>query len=188
MRKLTRLYLDLSNSAWRCEQKKGRAVQLNSTTSNWNYDELWDEIVEQFHGGKHSIHGPKHWDRVRRFGLKIAESSGADLLVVKLFALFHDSRRENDGHDPGHGLRGAEFAKQLREEGRFHLEDGQFEKLFYACQWHTDETHHQDATIGTCWDADRLDLGRVRIKPKEKYLNTEAAKKALVIGPDKFLD
>lgn len=161
---------------------------MNLKSEPWYYDELWDEIVMQFHGGKHSIHGPNHWQRVHDFGLKIAESSGADVLVVKLFALFHDSRRENDGHDPGHGLRGAEFAKEYRDEGRFELDDERFEKLYFACQWHTDHTHHDDPTIGTCWDADRLDLGRVRIQPEAKYLNTVAAKRAVVIGSERFLE
>jgi uncharacterized protein len=155
---------------------------------DWNYDDLWREVAEQFHGGPHSIHGPDHWRRVLSFGLKIADDSGADVLVVKLFALFHDSRRENDGFDPGHGLRGAYFAKELREAGRFEVTEEQFDKLFFACHWHTDETHHDDITIGTCWDSDRLDLGRVMIKPKAKYLNTAAAKRAANIGPDKFLE
>lgn len=165
--------------------EQGRGLQLES---NWNFDELWDEVALQCHGGEHSIHGPKHWRRVLRFGLKIAEESKADILVVKLFALFHDSRRENDGHDPGHGLRGAEYAKELRESGRFTLKDSQFEKLYYACQWHTDQHHHEDATIGTCWDSDRLDLGRVMIQPKPEFLNTEAAKRAASNGIEKFLD
>ncbi|QEG24433.1 HD domain-containing protein [Mariniblastus fucicola] len=154
----------------------------------WNYDELWDEVAQQFHGGAHSIHGPRHWNRVLQFGLKIAEESGADLMVVKLFALFHDSRRENDGHDPEHGFRGAEFAKELRSAGKFSLDDAQFEKLHYACHWHTDQHHHDDVTIGTCWDADRLDLGRVYITPDPKFLNTAAAKRAATTGPDSFLD
>lgn len=165
-----------------------KEIELEPGKSCLSYDELWDEVVQQFHGGKHSIHGPKHWNRVLQFGLKISESSGADVSVVRLFALFHDSRRQNDGFDPGHGLRGAEFAKQLRDEGKFQLEDEQFEKLYYACQWHTDETHHDDVTIGTCWDSDRLDLGRVCIMPKAKYLNTAAAKRATEIGPDLFLE
>ncbi|MGB5446898.1 MAG: hypothetical protein WBM99_15485, partial [Psychromonas sp.] len=33
-----------------------------------------------------------------------------------------------------------------------------------------------DPTIGTCWDADRLDLGRYGIYPKAQFLSTEAAK------------
>ncbi len=156
--------------------------------SDWDYDELWQEVVRSFHVGEHSIHGPSHWRRVLRFGLKIAEETEADELVIKLFALFHDSRRENDGYDPGHGLRGAEFAKELREAGKFSLDDERFEKLYFACQWHTDETHHHDVTIGACWDSDRLDLGRVMITPKAKYLNTDPAKRAASIGPDNFLD
>jgi hypothetical protein len=42
-------------------------------------------------------------------------------------------------------------------------------------------THHSngavdaDPTIQTCWDADRLDLGRVGIKPPARYLSLEAA-------------
>jgi uncharacterized protein len=33
---------------------------------------------------------------------------------------------------------------------------------------------HQDATIQSCWDADRLDLGRVGIEPSKQYLSTYA--------------
>jgi uncharacterized protein len=33
-------------------------------------------------------------------------------------------------------------------------------------------------TIGTCWDADRLDLGRVGARPDPKYMSTEARKRA----------
>ena len=155
---------------------------------DWNFDELWDEVADQYHGGEHSIHGPRHWRRVLGFGLKIAEESGADVLIVKLFALFHDCRRENDGHDPGHGLRGAEFAKELRAANRFSLDDERFEKLHFACQWHTDQQHHDDITIGTCWDSDRLDLGRVRIVPDPKFLNTEAAKRAAKNGVESILE
>jgi len=32
-----------------------------------------------------------------------------------------------------------------------------------------------DPTVQTCWDADRLDLGRVGIKPAARYLSLEAA-------------
>lgn len=155
---------------------------------SWDFGELWNEVVDQFHGGKYSIHGPRHWQRVMDFGLRISETSGADVQVVRLFALFHDSRRENDGYDPGHGYRGAELAKELRGQNRFQLEDKQFEQLHFACHWHTDQTHHEDPTIATCWDADRLDLGRVRIIPNAKYLNTTAAKRAASIGPDNFLN
>jgi len=33
-----------------------------------------------------------------------------------------------------------------------------------------------DITVQTCWDADRLDLGRVETTPKAEYLCTDAGK------------
>tara|TARA_B100000315_G_scaffold79959_1_gene73252 strand:- start:616 stop:768 length:153 start_codon:yes stop_codon:yes gene_type:complete len=34
-----------------------------------------------------------------------------------------------------------------------------------------------DITIATCWDADRLDLGRVGADPNPKYLFSDEAKR-----------
>ena len=127
------------------------------------------------------IHGKAHWARVKKTGLRIVKASGGDPEVVRLFALFHDSRRENEKRDPGHGLRGAEFAKSLRGT-LVHLDDAQFELLHYACAHHTDGTTSTDPTIGACWDADRLDLGRVGIDPDEEFLSTEAGKVSITKG------
>ena len=33
-----------------------------------------------------------------------------------------------------------------------------------------------DITIQTCWDADRLDLGRIGIRPNPTYLGTKVAR------------
>jgi uncharacterized protein len=35
---------------------------------------------------------------------------------------------------------------------------------------------HTCATIQSCWDGDRLDLGRVGIKPHKDYLSEEGAR------------
>jgi uncharacterized protein len=59
----------------------------------------------------------------------------------------------------------------------FDLQDTAFRLLHRACAGHTHEQTHTDITIQTCWDADRLDLGRVGITPDPKYLCTEAAKR-----------
>src|SRR3954470_1056434 len=64
---------------------------------------LWQLVAAQFHSPAHSVHGPDHWRRVERNGLLLATRTGADVCVVRLFALFHDCRRENDGWDDGHG-------------------------------------------------------------------------------------
>ena len=37
-------------------------------------------------------------------------------------------------------------------------------------------------TIGTCWDADRLDLGRVGIVPQPKFMSTAFAKEVAYAG------
>lgn len=138
-------------------------------------------VVQHFCGNAHSCHGPDHWKRVLKNGVVVARHSGANIEIVKLFALFHDSCRLNDGYDPEHGLRGAELALSMHGE-YFQLSDPEIEQLYFACQWHTDEKHHADATIGTCWDADRLDLGRVGMTPDEEYMSTLAGRKAARLG------
>lgn len=107
------------------------------------------------------IHGLAHWRQVEFNGLLLAKKTKADITVVRLFALFHDSKRESDGYDSKHGGRGAEFAKKCRDEKLFEITDEQFEKLYHACKNHTTERTTGDPTIDTCYDADRLDLGRV---------------------------
>ncbi|HWH05710.1 MAG TPA: hypothetical protein VNT23_04665, partial [Gaiellaceae bacterium] len=63
------------------------------------------------------IHGERHWRTVGANGLWLAErTAGADAHVVLLFALLHDTMRENDDYDPEHGPRAAVFAEALHAE------------------------------------------------------------------------
>lgn len=138
-----------------------------------DYQALWNSVIaEPNHRSRFTVHGPDHWRRVERNGCVLAARTGANVTVVRLFALFHDSRRENDGHDADHGKRGAEFAAKVRGSW-FQLPDDHFDLLHYACVWHTDGHRHEDPTIATCWDADRLDLGRVGMIPDPYYMSTE---------------
>jgi uncharacterized protein len=75
--------------------------------------ELWALAVRNFCLQPESLHGPDHWQRVERNGLKIARESGADVLLVRLFAVLHDSRRMNETYDPDHGARAADWATEL---------------------------------------------------------------------------
>lgn len=143
-------------------------------TTDW--DKLWEYVVDECVLAADSIHGPSHWKRVEKNGLVIARKNGAVEDVVRLFSLFHDARRTCDGFDTTHGVRGAEYAKQLRGE-LFDLSDDHLELLLYACSWHTHGKVSDDTTIGTCWDADRLDLGRVGATPRPWFLSTEEAHK-----------
>lgn len=121
------------------------------------------------------IHGAPHWSRVRENGLRLAEVTGADARVVELFAFFHDSRRTNDNHDPQHGPRAALFAQSLAGKA-FELAAPDLDRLMTACRGHSDGLMIDDITVMTCWDADRLDLGRVGIRPDPGRLCTEAAR------------
>ena len=121
-------------------------------------------------------HGVAHWARVLENGLRLAKETEANVEVVSLFAVLHDSRRIHEDSDPEHGPRAAEFATELR--GRvFDLEDHEFRLLYRACKGHTHEPNHPDVTIQTCWDSDRLDLGRVGIMPHPSRLCTDVAKR-----------
>lgn len=145
------------------------------------FERLWQIVTEQFHGPEYSVHAPDHWRRVERNGLLLSTRTGADIVVVRLFALFHDSKRENEGWDRDHGARGAKYAASLRGVA-YELSDDQFELLHYACTWHTDSDPHEDPTIGTCWDADRLDLGRVSIIPSPEFMSTEFGRQIVEFG------
>lgn len=138
--------------------------------------DVLDEYVLKWQG----IHGVVHWARVLENGVRLGEQTGANIEVVKLFAVLHDSKRLNDGHDPDHGPRAAEFAITLRGRS-FELPDEEFQLLYKACQGHTHERTHPNVTIQTCWDSDRLDLGRVGITPHPSRLCTNFAKLAETI-------
>jgi uncharacterized protein len=140
-----------------------------------DFARLWERVTAQYRCGLDSIHGPAHWRRVEQTGLLLAKRTGAEIVVVRLFAVFHDSCRTTEGWDEGHGARGAALSEQLRGE-LFEILDVSFKLLHEACAWHTDGKMHADPTIGTCWDADRLDLGRVGILPDEKLMSTEFGK------------
>ena len=139
---------------------------------------LIQRVSETFRLDINGIHGLPHWRRVRENGLLLANETGADVHVVELFAYLHDSCRKNDGDDPEHGHRAARMAHKLRGKF-FDATDLQMEMLAYACMFHADGYTSLDPTIGTCWDADRLDLFRVYMEPSERFLSTTAAKQHL---------
>lgn len=144
-------------------------------------------MIREFRCDPDSVHGPEHWRRVERNGLLLATRTGAIVEVVRLFAVFHDARREHDDWDDRHGAAGAAYAASFRGV-LFDLPDPQFDRLRYACVWHTHGRLSKDPTIGTCWDADRLDLGRVGIAPRAAYLSTAFARNIAAQGSvEKFM-
>jgi uncharacterized protein len=135
-----------------------------------------DRFVLDLHG----IHGVPHWQRVRENGVRIAKHCGANRLIVELFAYLHDCCREDDRSDPGHGERAAAFTESLRGT-LIHLGEEEFALLHEAVRDHELGRTRGDVTVLTCWDADRLDLGRVHRRPDPRYLGTEYARRNATI-------
>lgn len=140
----------------------------------YNRSGLMGLIRSEFKIDWHGIHGANHWARVLHHGKNIGALRKADLIVVELFGFLHDSCRLNDGRDPQHGARAAEFAHGIHGD-YFQLNAKQLDKLCYAMTHHSGGEVSTDATIQTCWDSDRLDLGRVGIFPSPKFLSQEAS-------------
>jgi uncharacterized protein len=125
------------------------------------------------------IHGLPHWSRVWFHGRTLAAAMDVDPAVLAWFAFLHDSQRYDDGRDPAHGTRAADFAVRLRRDGVIsELADREFEQLCEAMRLHSDGHTTGERAILSCWDSDRLDLARVGIRPMPARLCTEAARQA----------
>lgn len=121
----------------------------------------------------YGVHGISHWLRVRDHALIISRHVACDRDILELFALLHDSRRLDEEIDPWHGERAAQFTAHLNGSF-FTLSTERLETLVTAIRFHSRAGMSSNPTIQTCWDADRLDLGRVGIAPKPNYLSPTA--------------
>lgn len=137
-------------------------------------EEILPQVISDSTVNLHSIHGLAHWARVERNALFLASSVGANERIVSLFAYLHDCRRRNDGFDPGHGPRAAKYTNSIRHV-LVGLTDAEMKILTEACDGHTRRQRTDDPTIAVCWDADRLDLPRVGIRPRSMFFNTPLA-------------
>ncbi len=142
---------------------------------------LLQTLRQEYRLDWHGVHGYAHWLRVRQNGLRLAELTGANPRVVELFAFLHDICRQNDIVDPGHGQRAADFAAGLPDVRRL-LTPAELDLLRQACAGHTRGETQADLTVQVCWDADRLDLGRIGIHPDPRFLCTEAARQPEIIA------
>ncbi len=139
---------------------------------------LLDHILAQYSLRPWGTHGISHWARVLSTGRRLAETIPGALPVVELFAVFHDSRRQNEYGDYQHGLRGALLAQEMRD-AYFTLSDDDFQRLFSACEHHTAGKMSDDPIIQACWDSDRLDLGRAGITPSRKRISAAAGEEEI---------
>lgn len=121
-------------------------------------------------------HGPDHWRRVSIHGISVSRSLRVDPVVAYVFGLVHDSHRLDDGYDLEHGPRAADFVKQHRGSLFSFLDDVQVGDLCRACRFHSDGLREGSRAVRACWDADRLDLWRIEVRPDPRYLCTSYAR------------
>ena len=142
--------------------------------------DLVETLRAQFRIHWHGIHGVRHWSRVRLFGLTLARETGARTDVVEWFAFLHDAAREAEGFDHGHGARAVALVRDLRGT-LLPIDDSGFDLLVHAVTHHSDGHLEGDPTVTTCWDADRLDLPRVGIRPDPERMCTAPARRDALI-------
>ena len=99
---------------------------------------------------------------------------------MEYFAFIHDLGRLNDNHDPEHGYRAALIAEKIAGD-LIAVDAVELDLLMEACQGHSDGHLEADVTVMTCWDADRLDLGRVGIRPDPLRLCTAIAREPEIL-------
>lgn len=124
----------------------------------------------------HGLHGVSHWSRVLAHTRHLSKLVDAEPEIGQLFAVLHDVERQHDNCDPDHGARAAEYATWLRREAVITLEDDAFALLQFALRGHSFGRTHHDPSVQVCWDADRLDLGRVGVYPEATRLGLDAAR------------
>jgi uncharacterized protein len=138
------------------------------------------------------IHGVDHWRAVGATAASLADvfdmsaqdddASLPDRELLLLFALLHDSKRVDDGHDLEHGPRAAVLFDDLRDEGLLRLDDPRAAVVREAIRDHTNGGVSDDPTIGVCWDADRLLIHRVGFTPKARFCSTAEARRRAEAG------
>jgi len=134
-----------------------------------------DFLAQKYPLSHNGFHGIDHWLRVLINGRHLAKQTGADLKVVEYFALIHDVMRHDEDRDINHGNRSADLVLALDGDW-LHLSSDQLGQLEEACRYHSMGRLTRDVTIQSCRDADRLDLGRVGIRPNSTYLGTRIAR------------
>ena len=142
---------------------------------------IWQAVRSQFVLGAKSVHGPSHCCRAEAIALRLAKDSHADPIIVRLFAVLHDAKRESEYADPEHGHRASMLVSDYNGQ-YFQLDNDRVQILQEAIALHADGHRSKNVTIGTCWDADRLDLARLRIIVRPKYLSTKVASRPELIN------
>ena len=134
------------------------------------------------HERQGSFHGPRHWTKVLNNALWLREKECLPESydhILYLAALFHDSKRVNEGNDPGHGGRAAVSLLGCRSVCAETIMAAQ------CCAFHTevvpwlpmtsDLSDEARTLVQLFADADRLDIGRLGRVIDTRFLFTDSA-------------
>ena len=180
---------NLSNNSnyWRAKTEGHAYIPKNETTelafpkfSEILNQKFFEYLAEQFSLDHNGAHGYHHWLRVLYNGRLLCSRNSANIKVVELFSLLHDSKRSNKKSDPEHGERAAIFAETMRGTW-FTVTDKELQLLQDACILHSEGLRDKDVTIQTCWDADRLDNYYTEVDLNFFLLSDDLAKQELII-------
>ena len=86
----------------------------NSAPSDIVTQAFVEHCCDAYQMDHNGYHGFDHWMRVLHNGRLLAEMENANLRIVELFCLPHDTQRRDEYRDPSHGRRAARYAKSLR--------------------------------------------------------------------------
>ena len=76
------------------------AIVFESPPMASNIPMIVQAVLEWYPLPLESVHGVVHWARVLENGRRLSGETGANIEVVELFAVLHDSRRLNEGTRP----------------------------------------------------------------------------------------
>ena len=99
---------------------------LTPTTSEIVTQPFIEHCCRVYQMDHNGFHGFAHWMRVLHNGRLLTETENANLKIVELFCLLHDTQRQNEDRDPEHGPRAADYARAIRGT-LFDLEDDEME-------------------------------------------------------------
>lgn len=171
-------------------------VQVPGWTQICERYQHWVQFMEEkvvFSLAESSIHTKAHCTRVLLYALLIGaytQQSERNMDALGMAAVFHDTRRQDDWLDVGHGQRAADYYQKFCVENRLDYD----ERAYFIMAYHDcDDTLGLDAlkerfTDDPCTvllyqifkDADALDRFRLGLTALDaKYLRTEQAKKML---------
>ena len=88
-----------------------QAVEYTPVTSDIVTQAFIEHCCRAYKMDHDGCHGFYHWMRVLQNCRYLTKAENANIIVVELFALLHDTQRQNEDDDPEHSLRAEQFAQ-----------------------------------------------------------------------------